>query len=146
VTGVDNSGKLAFMQSLGADHVLDHAGEDYSKAGHRYDRILDFAGKRSVFADRRALADDGIYAMVGGSLPRLLEIVILGWLVSRVSSVDMSLLAAKPNSEDLAHLAGLVEAGTITPAIERTYGLEQVPDALRHLGDDNAKGKLVITT
>lgn len=145
VTGVDSGGKLDFMRSLGADHVLDYAREDHTASGSRYDRILDFAGSRSVFANRRALADRGVYAMVGGSVPQLVQLVTLGWALSKFSNLDLSLLMAKPNSEELTHLVGLVESGGLTPAIDQVYDLAALPEAMERLGSGEVKGKLVIT-
>ena len=142
VTGVDNAAKLDLMKSLGADDAVDYTRD---RATGRFDRILDFAGKDSIFRNRRLLGDGGIYSMVGGTVPRMLQAVSVGWVLSKAGDVDMRVLLAKPNKEDLAHLASLVVNGTITPAIERTYRLVEVPDALAHLGTNAARGKLVIT-
>lgn len=143
VTGVDNGGKLDFMRSVGADRVIDFRMEDYTKGGP-FDRILDFAGGRSIFANRRALADGGVYAIVGGSVQRILGAVTMGWLISKIGDHNMGLLMAKPKADELAHLAGLVAAGELTPMIDRTYQLAELADAFRYLGSDQAKGKLVV--
>jgi len=145
VTGVDSTPKLDMLRSIGADHVIDYTAEEFTKGGQRYDRILDFVGRRSIFAHKRALRHDGVYAMVGGSIPRILQTVAIGFLSSKTGSKKMSLVVAKPNKEDLSHLAGLIEAGEITPVIDRRYELREVPKAFRRLGDGLAKGKLVIT-
>lgn len=145
VTGVDNTSKLDMMRSIGADHVIDYTKEDFAKIAKRYDRILDFATHRSILANKRALSDRGIYAMVGGSVPRLFQTLAIGSLISKTTSLRMGLLIADPNVDDLMHLADLVEDGTITPSIERTYELAEVPEALTRLGQNNALGKLVIT-
>ena len=145
VTGVDNTGKLEKMRELGADEVIDYTAANYARRGASYDRIVDFAGKRSIFANRRVLAPGGVYAMVGGSMPRLLQAFVVGKLLSVRSGRLMGVLMAKPNTDDLAHLAGLVEEGALVPAIERTYELDELPKALQRLGDNRAVGKLVIT-
>ncbi len=145
VTGVDSTPKLDVMRSIGADHVIDYTREDFTKSGRRYDRIIDFAAHRSIFANKRALHPDGIYLIVGGSMPRLLQAAIIGPLISKTGTQQMGVLVAKPNKEDLSHVARLVEAETITPLIDRRYELSEVAEALRYLGEGHAKGKIVIT-
>lgn len=145
MTGVDNSIKLETMRSIGADHVIDYTREDFTKGEQRYDRILDFAAHRSILAYRRALRPQGIYSVVGGSVPRLLQTLVLGSLISATGAKKMSVLIAKPNREDLTYLAGLVEAGTITPIIGGRYELSEVPEALRDIGEGRLKGKAVIS-
>ena len=145
VTGVDSTTKLDMMRSIGADHVIDYTREDFAKRGQRYDRILDVVGSRSIFAYKRALSSEGIYVMVGGSMPRLLQTLMLGSLISKTGSNEMSLLIARPNKEGLSYLAGLVEGGQITPVIDRRYELSEVPEALRYLGEGRVLGKIVIT-
>ncbi|NNF09940.1 MAG: NAD(P)-dependent alcohol dehydrogenase [Acidimicrobiia bacterium] len=142
VTGVDNTGKLDYMTSLGADQVIDYTRETVS--GARYDRIIDFAGRRSIFGHRSVLADSGVYSMVGGTVPRLLQAATVGWVLSKLGPVDMRVLLVQPNREDLSALAGMVEAGTLVPAIERTYDLAEAPLALARLGANEAQGKLII--
>ena len=145
VTGVDSGLKFDLMRSLGADHVVDHTRSNYSRGGERYDRILDFAGRQSIFSNRRALAKGGTYRMVGGTMPRLLQAATVGWAISKAGSKHMGMLLARPAAEDLVHLADLVAASELACAIERIYPLEDVPDAMRHLGDKRALGKLVVT-
>lgn len=145
VTGVDNTAKLDTMRSVGADHVIDYTRENFAKDGHRYDRILDFAAHRSLLAYKRVLRKGGIYAMVGGSMPRLLQVLVVGSIVSRIGSKKMGLLVARPNKDDLAYVAGLLEDGTVTAVIDHRRGLSEVPQALRDLGAGRLAGKAVIT-
>jgi NADPH:quinone reductase-like Zn-dependent oxidoreductase len=146
VTGVDSARKLDMLRSIGADHVIDYTQEDYTKNGQRYDLILDVAAYRSVFDYRRALTAEGIFMMVGGSLATLLQVVILGTLISRMESKRIGINAWEPNKrEDLAFLAALFEAGEVVPVIDRRYPLSQVPEALRYLEKEPHLGKLVIT-
>ncbi len=145
VTAVDNGGKLAKMRELGADEVIDYTREDFARSSEEYDRILDFAGRRSIFSNRRVLRSDGVYAMVGGTMPRLLQAFLAGWVISKLGDQWMGVLLANPNREDLSYLANLAESGALTSAIEQTYPLEGVPEALQRLGQDRAVGKLVIT-
>lgn len=85
VTGVDNAGKLDFMRSVGADHVIDYGRTDFTRRARAYDLILDLVAHRSVFAYRRALATGGSYRCVGGSVPTLLRVLTVGSVVGRLS-------------------------------------------------------------
>ena len=145
VTGVDRTGKLDFMRSLGADHVVDCTREDFTRTGDRYDLVLDVAAHRSVFDYRRALAPGGRYLYVGGSVSTLLQVLIVGPLIGRTAGKKARLLLVQPNPRDLAAVAELCQAGTIVPVIDRRFSLGEVPDALRYLGEGHAHGKLVIT-
>jgi NADPH:quinone reductase-like Zn-dependent oxidoreductase len=142
VTGVDNGFKHDFMRSLGADHVLDYTQTDYTKAG-RYDMILDLVCERSMFAVRRAVAPGGRYTVVGGSTLALLSAATLGRLLS-TGGRKMGVLMVRPNKDDLLRVADMVVAGELHITIERTYPLDRVPEALRHLREGRALGKLVI--
>jgi NADPH:quinone reductase-like Zn-dependent oxidoreductase len=145
VTGVDNTGKLDFMRSLGADHVIDYTREDFTKTGHQYDVILDLVAHRSVFAYQRALKPSGRYFAVGGSVATLFQIVLLGPWMRRATGKHIRVLAVQRNQKDLLAITELCEAGKIVPVIDRRYPLREVPEALRYLGEGDAKGKVVIT-
>lgn len=144
VTGVDNTFKLDFMRSLGADHVLDYTREDFTKSGNRYDLILDLIAYRSVFAYARALAANGSYYCVGGSVATFLQIFLFGPWIKRTTGRRLNLLVVRRNWEDLLDAAKLVETGQIIPVIDRQYLLSETPQALRHHGEGRAKGKVVI--
>jgi NADPH:quinone reductase-like Zn-dependent oxidoreductase len=143
VTGVDNGWKQEFMRSLGADRVLDYTRTDYTKTGIRYDLILDLVCERSMFAIRRAVAPRGRYAVVGGTVRALVSAATFGRLLS-TGGRRIGVLMVRPNKEDLIRVAEMVAAGTLRATIERTYTLDEVPEALRHLGEGRALGKLVI--
>jgi NADPH:quinone reductase-like Zn-dependent oxidoreductase len=146
VTGVDSARKLDMLRSIGADYVIDYTQVDYTKTGQRYDLILDVAAYRSVSDYRRALTPDGIFMMVGGSVATLLQVVVLGALLSRSGGKRIGINAWEPNKrEDLAFLAELFEVGKVVPVIDRRYPLSQVPEALRYLEEEPHLGKLVIT-
>jgi len=145
VTGVDSTRKLDLMRSLGADHVLDYTQEDYTRSGQRYDLILDVAAYRSVFDYSRALTPDGTFMTVGGSVRTLLQVVILGAVISRFGSKRIGINAWKPNKrEDLAFLAALFETGDVVPVIDKHYSLPELPGAFRVLGEGHALGKVVL--
>jgi NADPH:quinone reductase-like Zn-dependent oxidoreductase len=144
VTGVDDTGKLDFMRSLGADNVMDYTREDFTKNGQQYDFILDVVANRSVFAYKRALRPNGSYFAVGGSVARLFEILFLGPWIRMITGKKIRILAVHPNLKDMEYMAELCEAGKVVPAIDRRYPLSEVPEALRYLGEGRAKGKVVI--
>lgn len=144
VTVVDKSGKLEMLRALGADHVVDYLREDFTRAGKRYDLILDVKTGRSAFAYVRALNPQGTYVTVGGNTWRLLEVVALGPVIRRVSGKRVRLAVLKPN-KDLAYMNELFEAGRLVPVIDRSYSLDEVPEALRHFGTGDHQGKVVVT-
>jgi NADPH:quinone reductase-like Zn-dependent oxidoreductase len=145
VSGVDNAGKLEFIRSLGADHVIDYSREDFTRNGKEYDLILDLIAYRSAYAYARALRPNGTYYCVGGSLATLLQIFLLGPRIKRTTGKNVRVLLVQPNRKDLVSITELCEAGKVTPMIDRIYPLSEVPEALRHLGEGRALGKLVIT-
>ncbi len=145
VSGVDNTGKLDFMRSLGADHVIDYTREDFTKNGKQYDLILDIVAHRSVFAYKRALRPHGGYFLAGGSVATIFQILLLGPWIRAATGKKIRILAVKPNLKDMVYITELYEAGKVVPVIDRRYPLSEVPEALRYLGEGRAKGKVVIT-
>lgn len=145
VTGVDSADKLDLVRSLGATEAIDFRREDYTTRGQQYQLIVDVSCYRSVRDSQRALTADGAYVVVGGSTPRVLQTALLGPMLSQSSEQEMGLLMGKLNRRtDLDDLAGMLEAGTIRPAIDRHYTLAEVPDALRYLAEGSVRGKAVI--
>ena len=145
VTAVDNTLKLDFLRSLGADHVIDYTRQDFTKNGKQYDLILDVIAHRPVFAYQRALRQNGSCFVVGGSVATMFQILFLGSWISRTAGKKLKLLMVRPNQKDLLYITGLCEAGKVVPVIDRRYPLSEVPEALRYLGEGRAKGKVVIT-
>lgn len=144
VTGVDNTGKLDFMRSLGADHVIDYTREDFTRNGKQYDLILDVIAHRSIVAYMRALNPNGSYFAVGGSVALFLRMLLLGPLIRRITGKKISVLAVQPNLKDMVYITELCEAGKVVPVIDRRYPLSEVPEALRYLGEGRVKGKVII--
>ena len=144
VSGVDSTGKLNMMSSLGADHVIDYTQEDFTKNGKCYDLILDVKTDRSIFDYRRALSSNGIYVTVGGRTARILQLVFLGSLISMAGSKKLTLIMHKPN-KDLNILCELFESGKIKPVIDRCFPLSETADAFQYYGEGYFKGKVVIT-
>lgn len=145
VTGADNTGKLDFLRSLGADHVIDYTREDFTKNGKQYDLILDVIAHRSVVAYTRALRLNGTYFFVGGAVATLFQILLLGPWIKRAMGKNLRLLAVPQNRKDVVAIAELCEAGKVIPVIDRRYPLSEVPEALRYVAEGCHKGKVVIT-
>jgi len=143
VAGVDNAGKLEFMRSVGADTVIDYRTEDFTRSGP-YDLILDLVAHRSVFAYRRALAPGGRYRCVGGSVSALLRVLTIGSLAGRLTRRRLGVLAVKEGPTHFAPVADLCVAGDLRIHIDRTFTLEEVPQALAHVGEGRALGKIVV--
>lgn len=145
VTGVDNTGKLDFLRSLGADHVMDYTREDFTKTRKRFDLILDLIAHRSAFAYARALNPNGTYFFTGGSLATLFQVLLLGPWIKRSTGKNVRMLVVPQNRKDLIAITELCEAGKIRPVIDRKYSFNEIPEAMRYVSEGGAKGKVVIT-
>jgi NADPH:quinone reductase-like Zn-dependent oxidoreductase len=145
VTGVDNTSKMQFLRSLGADHVIDYTQENFTRNRKQYDLILDVIAHRSVIALKRALKRNGTYFVVGGSVATLFQVLLLGPLIKRLEGKNLLVLMVQRNHQDLVAITDLCVTGKIVPVIDRTYSLSEVPEALRYVGEGLAQGKVVIT-
>ena len=147
VTGVCSTDKVDLVRSLGADHVIDYSEVDYTRAGQRYDWILDTDSHHSIFAVRRALRAKGVYVTLGGSTARIFAALLLGPLISLASGKRMGLMLHwKPfDADDMATIGQLIADGNVTPVIDRRYPLDQAVEALRWVDEGHARGKVVIT-
>jgi NADPH:quinone reductase-like Zn-dependent oxidoreductase len=142
VTAVDNSKKVKWLATLGADDVIDYTKVDFTETGAKWDRILDMVATRGPRELSRALAEGGTYKALGGGVPSLLSIVIGGKLLSRNRSIGMLLV---PSGEALTNrVAELAVEGRITPHLEAVLPLSSVPEALDRTGRGDVLGKLVI--
>jgi NADPH:quinone reductase-like Zn-dependent oxidoreductase len=144
VTGVCSTSKLDMVRSIGADHVIDYTQEDFTKNGQRYDLIFAANGHHPISAYKRALSPKGAYVMSGGSGAQMFQAMLLGPMMSMSGNKKMGNLLKKPSKKDLVVLKELLEAGKVTPVIDRTYPLSEVPKAIRYLEEGHAKGKVVI--
>lgn len=147
VTGVCSTRNLDMVRSIGADHAIDYMKEDFTRTGQHYDLIYDAVGNRSVSAYRRALNPGGTCVVAGfTSLPRLFEHMLIGPLRSKIGDKKVGLMGtAQIKQKDLVSLRELLEAGKVTPVIDRRYSLREVPEAIRYLEAKHARGKVVIT-
>jgi NADPH:quinone reductase-like Zn-dependent oxidoreductase len=149
VTGVCSTAKVEMVRSIGADHVIDYTQEDFAAGEHRYDVILDIGGNAPLSRLRRALAPKGTLVIAGGETggrwlggtDRQLRALVL----SRFVDQKLTTFIASENHEDMLVLKELVEAGKITPVIDRTYPLSETADAIRYLETMRARAKVIIT-
>jgi len=149
VTGVCSTRNVDLVRSIGADHVIDYTQEDFTRNGQKYDLILQFAGTRSPSDCRRALTSKGTLLVSSGEsdgrwvgpVDRVIKALALSPFVSQ----RLAPFEAKPSKDDLQVMKELIEAGKITPVIDRTYPLNEVPEAIRYLEAGHARGKVVIT-
>jgi NADPH:quinone reductase-like Zn-dependent oxidoreductase len=143
VTGVCSTRNVEMVRSIGADHVIDYTQEDFTQGGPRCDVIMDNVASHSLSATRRALTPDGVLIPSSGHAG-------MGWIIVAALTAVFVRQQGKPfvastNSADLAVLTELIDAGKVTPVIDRTYPLSDAPDAFRYLDEGHARGKVVIT-
>jgi NADPH:quinone reductase-like Zn-dependent oxidoreductase len=153
VTGVDAAGKLEMIRSIGADRTIDYGLDDFTRSGERYDVVLDIAGNHRWPDVRRAVTTEGVYVLIGhdqygasghkwfGSLGRFAKLMVSSPFVHQLHPFR----GVKDPGDRLAVLKELIEAGKVTPVIDRTFPLSDVPDAIRYLESGRAQGKLVVT-
>jgi NADPH:quinone reductase-like Zn-dependent oxidoreductase len=149
VTGVSSTAKMDFVRSIGADDVIDYTRQDLADGTRHFDLILDTGGRRSLADLRRALTPKGTLVIVGGEgggrwfggFDRNLR----SSMVSAFVPQRLTMLASKERGEDFQVLRELIEAGKVTPVIDRTYQLSEAPEAIRYLEEGHATGKVVIS-
>lgn len=149
VTGVASTAKVDLVTSLGAEHVIDYTREDFADGRNHYDLIIDIAGNSTLSRLRRALTRRGTLVIVGGEnggpitggIGRQLRAVAISPLLRQRLTVH----ATKERASDLEPLTDLIETGRVAPSLERTYSLDQVPEAMRHLQAGTVRGKLAVT-
>jgi NADPH:quinone reductase-like Zn-dependent oxidoreductase len=149
VTGVCSTRNVDMVRSIGADRVIDYTQGDFTKNGQRYDVFFDCIGQHSLSICKRVLNAKGTYVGAGapsdrwmiGPIARLIKSSV----VSRLGSQKLSGLLARVNKEDLTILRELIQAGKVTPVIDRRYRLSEVPNAIRYLEEGHARGKVAIT-
>lgn len=142
VTGVCSTRNVELVRSLGADHVIDYTQEDFTQGGPRYDLILDNVGNRSFSDCRRALTPRGTLLPNTGHAG--MGYVLMAFARSAFVRQQGRLFVEKPNAQDLLVLKELIEAGKVTPVIDKTYRLDESPKALAYVGEGHARGKVVV--
>jgi NADPH:quinone reductase-like Zn-dependent oxidoreductase len=151
VTGVCSARNTDLVRSIGADHVVDYTSEDFTRNGQRYDVVFDLVGNRSLTDCRRALTPEGTLVLSGGgvseggSLIGPMALFIKGQLLSRFVGHRLLSFTEQPSRENLAALRERIESGAVTPVVDRTYPLSDVPEAIRYLEVEHARAKVVVT-
>jgi NADPH:quinone reductase-like Zn-dependent oxidoreductase len=149
VTGVCSTTKVDIVRSIGADHVIDYTRDDFAAGEQRYDVVVDIGGNSSLSRLRRALTRKGTLVIAGGETDgRWLggsDRQVRALLLSPFVGQKLGTFVARENHEDMIVLKELIEAGKITPVIDRTYPLSEVSAAIRYMREGRARGKLVIT-
>uniref|UniRef100_A0AAU3I879 NAD(P)-dependent alcohol dehydrogenase n=1 Tax=Streptomyces sp. NBC_01393 TaxID=2903851 RepID=A0AAU3I879_9ACTN len=151
VTGVCSARNGELVRSLGADHLIDYAQEDFTRNGQRYDVVFDLVGNHSLAGFRRALKPTGTIVLSGGgvfeggSVVGPMGLLIRGQVMSRFARHRLLVLTATPSKENLATLRELADSGKLTPVIDRTYPFSEAPEAVRYLEGEHARSKVVIT-
>jgi NADPH:quinone reductase-like Zn-dependent oxidoreductase len=150
VTGVASTSKLDLVRSIGADDVIDYTREDFTDGSRRWDVIVDTAGRRPLRQLRRALTPKGTLVVVGGDgggswTGGFFRGMLRGPIVSVFVGQTLGGLNAKVTKEDLEALSELIEAGSVTPVVDRTFDLVDAADAVRYLAEGHPAGKIVVT-
>jgi NADPH:quinone reductase-like Zn-dependent oxidoreductase len=153
VTAVDAAEKLEMLRSIGADRVIDYAREDFTRAGERFDVILDIVGNHPWPGIRRVITPEGTFVLIGhdqygaarhrwfGSLGRFAKLMLISPFVRQLHPFR----GAKDPGDRLVLVKELIEAGKVTPVIDRTFPLSEGPEAMRYLESGRVQGKVVIT-
>ena len=148
VTGVCSTRNVELVRSIGADRVIDYTREDFTRSIQRYDLLFDIAGSRPLRTCRRVLANDGTLVVVGGPGGRWVSPIgrsVRAVLLSRFGPGRLVPFLAAHLNEDLETVRDLIEAGQVTPVVDRTFALEETADAIRYVETGHARGKVVIT-
>ncbi|MGI9248255.1 MAG: NAD(P)-dependent alcohol dehydrogenase [Woeseiaceae bacterium] len=147
VTGVCSGRNVEMVRSIGADHVFDYTKEDYTKSGNKYDLIIDNVGNHSHLANTKVLEPEGRLVMIGGAKGNWLAPLmgpIKALMLSPFVKQELVLILAKIRQDDLVILGELMQAGEVTPVIDRRYSLSEVADAIRYSEEGHARGKIII--
>jgi len=145
VTCVDRAVKFEMLRAFGADELIDFTTTDYTRTGQRYDKILDVIAHRSPADYRRALTDNGVFAMIGGSMGALLlRMITLEPLLSKYRSQKLGIMGYRVTTSSLEELGKMLEEGRIKVAIDRSFALAHLREAFEHFRSGSFKGKIVI--
>ena len=147
VTGVCSTRNVEMVKSIGADHVIDYTKEDYTESGKQFDLIIDNVGNHSLLANRRVLSPKGILVIIGGSSGNWLGPLmrpVKALMLSPCGGQEFVLILAQMRKDDLTVLGDLMQAGKVTPVIDRIYPLSDVPAAMQYSEEGHARGKIII--
>ena len=150
VTAVCGGGKEELVRSIGADDVIDYRREDVTDGRRRWDAIIDTAGRRSLRSLRRGLAPKGVLAIVGGDgggkvTGGFFRQILRAPVLSLFTGQRLRPVIAKEDHADLQELTRLIEAGEVTPVVDRSFALVEAPEAIRYLEQGHPAGKVIVT-
>lgn len=145
VTGVCSTRNIGILQSLGADHVIDYTKEDFTKKMTKYDLILGVNGHHPITDYKQTLTNNGIFVHVGGSGAQMFQAMTLGPWFSLFGNKKMGSFLQRQNQSDLNFIKELIEAGKITPVIDKRFKLTEIQEAFKYFEQGHAQGKVVIT-
>jgi NADPH:quinone reductase-like Zn-dependent oxidoreductase len=143
VTAVDSADKLDFMQSLGADEVIDFRKEDFTRNGQQYDLIIDVVANRTLSNYSKSLRPGGVLSVVGGRVSTILKVALFGSIYKKKDGRILKILVHKPN-KDLNYFNELFETGRVKPVIDKVFPLNQTSEALQYIGNAKVKGKAIV--
>lgn len=141
--GVDSAAKADAMRRVGFVRTIDYRQQDFTAEDAAYDLILDTKTNRSPLRYLKALKPGGTYVTVGGTMGRLIQTLLLGRLIQQKTKKRVRILGLKPN-EGMREVSELYAEGKIRPVVDRSYPLEETPQAITHFGSANHIGKVVI--
>lgn len=143
VTAVDKGSKFEIMQAMGADHLIDYTQDDFTQNENTYDYILDFAGHHPLLDYKKALTKNGQYLLVGGASGLIFKCLVAGPVISMFSGKKLRILPHEPNKH-LDKLISLFEEGKLKPVLDKSFSLQEVPEALEYFGQGICKGKIIV--
>ncbi|MBD8069894.1 NAD(P)-dependent alcohol dehydrogenase [Bacillus sp. PS06] len=145
VTAVVSSRNVDLVKSLGADRVIDYQKEDFVNDGEAFDVIFGVNGAQSIFTYKRKLKKNGVFIHVGGETSQFYQILFMGPLVSIFGKKKFITFMQKANQRDLEFMKSLIEEGKVKTVVDRSYSLNEIPEAMRYFEEGHAQGKVIIT-
>jgi len=151
-TAVVSPRNADLASSLGAANVIDYTRHDFTRSGHRYDVVIDLVGNRNLRDLHRTVQPNGSLVLSGGGVSGQgrtigpLGLLVRAQVYDRTTNLRIRTPQAKPDTNLLQHLAGLVETGQLTPTIDRHFPLGAAADAIRYMETEHTRGKVVVTT
>ena len=144
VTAVCSTRKRDIPGTLGADHVIDYSTQDVTLGTQRFDVVFDIAAHRSFKDYKRVMKPQGVYVMTGGGNAQLAQMMLTGPLHTKKGGMRFTNFLARESGADMAEIAKLMTAGSVTSVIDRSYPLSAAGEALRYVEEGRARGKVVL--
>ncbi|MCF2649309.1 NAD(P)-dependent alcohol dehydrogenase [Niallia circulans] len=145
VTAVVSTRNVDLVKSLGADHVIDYKKDDFVNDTKTFDTIFGVNGSQSIFTYKKKLKENGVFIHVGGANNQFYQTMLLGPLLSLFGKKKFITFLQRPNQQDLVFINGLIEEGKVKPIMDRSYSLNDVPEAFQYFEKGHSQGKVIIT-